>query len=143
MTTPRFNTDDYVNITIALNSPYKWGKGWTASREEYEQFEEDCLSIIKFLGLTLCKKTIDIEPPSGVNEFGEYMYFHPEVFSGTVRKSEVGKFTNCVGMITSPNISINNVSSREIKTNLLPYQSGYSDNPNVRYEKDYLPVKSL
>ena len=34
-----FNTNDYIKIDIALNSPYKWGKGWTASKEKHEEFE--------------------------------------------------------------------------------------------------------
>lgn len=139
MTTQKFDPKDYTHIIIHLNSPYKWGKGWTESREEYEQFERDCVKIISSLGLTLCER-ITNSSDSGVNEFGEYMYFHPQEFTGTIRKTEMYKFINCVSMLTSKLFSIKEVSQFEIETNLLPYQYGYSHNPNIIYETRFLPT---
>lgn len=139
----KFNPKDYVRITIRLNSPYKWGKGWTASQEENEQFEQDCRRIISELGLTLCKRIVSSAADSGANEFGEYMYFHPMEFTGTVRRTEIGKFVNCVGMLTSNLFSISKIEQKEIETNLLPYQHGYSNNPNIVYERYFLPTKEV
>ncbi len=140
MATQKFDPKDYTYIVIDLNSPYKHTKGWTASSEEYEQFEKDCVKIISSLGLTLCERTIPNSVDSGVNEFGEYMHFHPQEFTGTVRKTEMYKFINCVSMLTSKLFSIKEVNQFEIKTNLLPYQYGYSHNPNFIYEKYFLPT---
>ncbi len=140
MTTQKFDPKDYTYIVIDLNSPYKYIKGWTESREEYEQFERDCVKIISSLGLTLLERKDLHSVDSGVNEFGEYMCFHPKEFAGTVRKTEMYKFINCVSMLTSKLFSIKEVSQFEIDTNLLPYQYGYSHNPNIIYETRFLPT---
>ena len=59
-----------------LESPYKWGKGWTSSNEDYESFKKSCFSIIEKTEFVKTENRYDV--PEGIGgEAGEKCYLHP------------------------------------------------------------------
>lgn len=67
-------------LMVFLDSPYKWGKGWTASHELYDQMSEISWNIIEKLD---CEKVINSwDVPEGINNINNYrLYLHPQTFS--------------------------------------------------------------
>lgn len=66
-------------LHIFLDGPYKWGRGWTASRETYVEFDEISKNILKLLGFEFVKNEYDV--PEGIIPGTELKaYLHPLEF---------------------------------------------------------------
>lgn len=74
------NNNEKYSLYIFLDSPYKWGKGWTGSNDEYEVFKTICLNILKELHLT--QKHNDYDVIAGINntDIIQKAYLHPMEF---------------------------------------------------------------
>lgn len=45
-------SENLIQLIFHLDSPYKWGKGWTASREAYDLLNMEAMTICNNLGLS-------------------------------------------------------------------------------------------
>ena len=65
-------------VTFLLDSPYKWGKGWTASREAKESFNDNTKEILNELDFNISVSDFGVIEGNKTNKDEAYM--HPMEF---------------------------------------------------------------
>ena len=73
-------------IFFILNSPYKWGKGWTFSIEAYKEEQQCATKIIEELGFTFKENAYDV--PEGIKDNGDSCYMHPMEYAFKIKESD-------------------------------------------------------
>ena len=43
----------YQEVIIKIDSPYKWGQGWTSTREASDAFNDNLMGIVAELGMDI------------------------------------------------------------------------------------------
>ena len=96
-----------IELLIRIDSPYKWGKGWTLSKESLDEFNEQLSGIIGKLGHEKVLNNWDV--PEGKNET-EKSYFHPMelavTFNEDVSKERINEVVGIIKSNLSPNYPI-------------------------------------
>jgi len=94
-------------LFIRIESPYKWGKGWTLSAESYDKFHEHLSQIIDKMGHKRVKNIYDV--PEGKNKT-ETSYFHPMElvvhFPESVSEERISEVNTIIKSNLSPNYPI-------------------------------------
>lgn len=99
-----------IELHIFLNSPYKWGQGWTASAEEHETMKNNSWKIIDAIGH---KRVInDYGVPEGIAANGNKSYLHPMTFTISVEENEIDKVIEIVKSHTLPMYRITEIKTR-------------------------------
>lgn len=81
---------DYKQVYFRIDSPYKWGIGWTESQEEHDLFEEQVKDIIGKINMKIGERTNSNSCLEGIApETDEYLYFHPMSFSGVLSPTKL------------------------------------------------------
>jgi hypothetical protein len=73
-------------VVVRLDSPYKWGKGWTGSHEEHEELKDIFGGIVAELGMEVdVNKYGVVEGSKGKNNV-DSAYMHPMELVFTLEK---------------------------------------------------------
>ena len=77
------NNENLIELIFHLDSPYKWGKGWTASAEAHDILKMEAMSIINNLHFTPSESNFGVvegkpKYPDKSNMYNAYM--HPMEF---------------------------------------------------------------
>ncbi len=66
----------YQRIKILIDSPYKWGQGWTSTKNELDNFNDNLMAIVSELDMDINLSTHGVVQG---NEFGTIpsAYMHP------------------------------------------------------------------
>lgn len=99
-----------TKLYFFLNSPYKWGAGWTASIDEYEVMNENSRKILKDLGFDEVKNSYDV--PEGKTVSGESAYMHPMEFVFELKEISLEKVISVVKDNLLPCFNIRQIKKR-------------------------------
>jgi len=109
----------YQELTIQIDSPYKWGQGWTSTREASDAFNDNLMGIVAELGMDINMSHHGVVQG---NEFGAvpsaYLHqmelvFKLEIVDELSLIKEVTEITNIVKEYSLHNYTITKIISRE------------------------------
>lgn len=138
----KFDINLYTKVYFRLNSTYAWGKGWRMSAEDLQEYDQDNINIMNALG-DFVHNTVSQDDPLNMSlqiadKDGQTLFFHPMSVSGTILKSNLERYSKIFNEYKSKHFSVSGIDTYPLRENVPSNESGYSDNPNIVYERRYL-----
>lgn len=137
-----FDINLYTKVYFRLNSDYKWGKGWSKSLEDLQEYDQDNINIMNALGEFIHNEVNQNDVMNMslviVDKDGQKLFFHSQNISGTILKSNLERYTKVIQEYQSKHFFLHEVDTYPLRENVTSNESGYSDNPNIVYERYYL-----
>ena len=101
-----------TELMFFLDSPYKWGKGWTTSFEELKEMNENSFHILKLLGHKTIENDYDV-PEGEINDV-ESSYMHNMEFHFRFLNGDQKRIDEVIKIVKSNTLSMFKIT--EIKT---------------------------
>lgn len=112
------------------------------SAEGLKEYDQDNINIMNKLG-DFVHNVVDKDDPLNMSlqiadKDGQTLFFHPMSVSGTILKSNLEKYSKIFNEYKSKHFSVSEIDTFPLRENVPSNESGYSDNPNIVYERKYL-----
>lgn len=132
----------YMNVHISLDSPYKWGSGYSeATDDEIKSNEAYLYSLMEYIGFICGEQPSKFSSPVFYNEENKFeeIYLHPMELAGTMSLKTKEKIVKYFNENPSSVTKINRIIERNVErpytfievVNQLTFLSGLSNDSEI------------